>query len=71
MRKDYFERDYAHLTDEEDWTKVFGPTVHVGMRTVGDIRRKLEGHPPHASIHIENNGADFFVSDIQSKFFVG
>jgi hypothetical protein len=69
MRKDFFERDYGHLQDTDDWSSVFGRTVHAGIWTVGDIRRRLEDHPPDASIHLESNGADFFISDFKSKLF--
>ena len=70
MRKDYFERDYGHLADSDDWTKILGSGAHVGMHTIGDIRKELEGKPADTSICLNSGGSSFYVTNVKSKFFV-
>ena len=51
MRIDYFERDYGHLPDSDDATKVFGTgSIEKGWATVGDIRKACQGRSKDASI---------------------
>jgi len=68
MTHELFERNFSHLSDSEDAKKVFGPNMHAGIATVGEIRKAVQGHPPEASIRMENNGFGFYVSDFLDTF---
>jgi len=70
MLKSFFERDYGHLEDSEDWTKVFGNFAHPGQHTVGDIRKELERFPFDASLRLDSSGASFYVTNVKSKLFI-
>ena len=67
MRKDFFERDYGYLADSEDACKVFGRYLSKGTATVNDIRKAFEGHPPDASVYLDNSSIGFYVTE----FFCG
>jgi hypothetical protein len=41
------------------------------VATVGDIRKACAGHPPDASIRLENNGSGFYVDDPEHEVFSG
>lgn len=70
MRKDFFERDYGHLSDSDDAVKVFGRlSIAEGAATVGDIRGAAKGHPGDASIYPKNDGSGLYVTDFHGKFF--
>jgi hypothetical protein len=71
MRCDLFERDYQHLADSEDAQTARGSNIHRGVATVGDIRKACAGHPPDASIRLENNGSGFYVDDPEHEVFSG
>ena len=71
MTKEFFERDYGHLDDSGDWTKVMGNSARPGLFTVGDIREELNRYPPDASLRLNSDGASFYVTTFKSKFFVG
>lgn len=44
MTREFFERHYGMLSDATDAVEVFGEGIEPGVATMGDIRRKLEGH---------------------------
>jgi len=70
MRRDFFERDYGHLSDADDAVNVLGSqSISKGVATVGDIRKAVQGHPMDASICPENDGSGFYVTDSHGKFF--
>ena len=70
MRIEFFERDYGQVPDSEDATKVLGTqSIHVGVATVGDIRKACEGHTKQASIYPESNAAGFYITEHHGKFF--
>lgn len=69
MRKDFFERDYGHLADSDDATKVLGNAILEGVATLGDIRNAVKDYPADASIRPENDQSGFYVTTAKSKFF--
>lgn len=71
MTKEFFERHYGLLSNRADATEVFGTGIEPGVATVGDIRRKLEGHSRSASIYAEWDGSGFCVNEVERKTAVG
>jgi hypothetical protein len=70
MRIDYFERNYGHLSDSDDATKVLGTgSIHMGIATVGDIRKACQGHPKDASIYPKNDTSGFYITNVHGKPF--
>jgi hypothetical protein len=70
MRIGFFERDYGHIPDSEDATKVLGTqSIHAGVATVGDIRKACAGHTKNASIYPEGNASGFYITEHHGKFF--
>jgi len=68
MLIEFFERDYAHLPDEADASKVI--TIVPGRYKVGDIRAKCAGYSKDSSIYPESDGRDFYISpNLNTKFF--
>jgi hypothetical protein len=71
MRIDYFERDYGHLPDSDDATKVFGTgSIEKGWATVGDIRKACQGRSKDASICLQNEPPGFYITDVHGKAFI-
>ena len=70
MRTEYFERNFGHLSDSDDATLVFGTaSIKKGVATVGDIREACKGHPPDASIYLDNEPPYFYIADVHGKPF--
>jgi len=69
MTKEFFERHYGMLSDKTDAIEVFGNAIEQGVATVGDIRRKLEGHTKAASVCPESDGSGVYVTELQRKAF--
>jgi len=69
MSKEFFERHYGLLSDKADANQVFGNSIEPGIATVGDIRRKLEGHTRTASICPESDGSGLCITELQRKAF--
>lgn len=71
MTKEFFERHYGILSDKADAVEVFGAGLKPGIATVGDIRRKLEGHTKTASLSPESDGTGFSITELQRRAFAG
>lgn len=71
MTKEFFERHYGILSDKADAVEVFGASLKPGVATVGDIRRKLEGHTKTASLAPESDGTGFCIIELQRRAFAG
>ena len=69
MTKEFFERHYGLLSDKADANQVFGNSIEPGVATVGDIRRKLEGHTKTANVSPESDGAGIYITELQRKAF--
>lgn len=69
MTKEFFERHYGTLSDKVDAMEVFGDSIEPGVATVGDIRRKLEGHTKAASVYPDLDGRSLSVTEAQRKAF--
>lgn len=67
MTREFFERHYAMLSDYADATEVFGNAIEPKVATVGDIRRKLEGHTNTATVYPQSDGGGFCVTEVQTK----
>jgi hypothetical protein len=69
MTREFFDRHYGMLSDRADAIEVFGNAIEQGVATVGDIRRKLEGHTKAASVCPESDGSGVCIIDGQRKAF--
>lgn len=67
MTREFFDRHYGMLSDKADAAEVFGENIKSGVATVGDIRRKLEGHTKAASVNPHSDGSEFCVTEPQRK----
>jgi len=67
MTREFFERHYGMLSDKADAIQVFGNAIEPGIATVGDIRRKLEGHTKAATVYPQSDGLGVSVTEVQPK----
>ena len=67
MTREFFERHYGILSNNADATEVFGNSIEPGVATVGEIRRKLEGHTRAATVCPESDGSGLCVTEVQTK----